>query len=77
MRQWAHFSLACGLLWLPAAGFGQAALEREPGGWARVYTATLAAAPKLRVVGHGPVTVDAGASRDVVYTVRVAGRGSG
>jgi len=72
MRQWAHFSLACGLLWLPAAGFGQAALEREPGGWARVYTATLAPASRLRVVGHGPVTVDASASRNLEYTVRVS-----
>jgi hypothetical protein len=73
MRQWVHFSFAFGLLWLPAGGFGQAPLEREPGGgWVRVYSATLAGAPKLRVVGHGPVTVDAGSSRNVVYTVRVS-----
>jgi hypothetical protein len=57
---------------LVAAGFGQTPLEREPGGWARVYSATLTAAPKLRVVGHGPVTVDASASRSLEYTVRVS-----
>jgi hypothetical protein len=69
MRQSAHFSLLAALV---AAGFSQTPLEREPGGWARVYSATLTAAPKLRVVGHGPVTVDASASRSLEYTVRVS-----
>jgi len=66
--------IACAtlLLWLPAIGLSQAPLEREPGGWARVYTATLAAAPKLRILGHGPVTVEGSASRNVAYTVRIS-----
>ncbi|MGP8247579.1 MAG: hypothetical protein ACLQVN_24090 [Bryobacteraceae bacterium] len=72
MRRWVHFSSVAGLLWLPVAGLCQAPLEREAGGWARVYTAALAAAPKLRVLGHGPVTVDADASRKLEYTVRVS-----
>ena len=86
MRRWARSSSRAGaaagaarrlaglaaLVWLAPAGFSQLPLEREPGGWARVYTATLAPASRLRVVGHGPVTVDGAVSRNLAYTVRVS-----
>jgi len=54
-----------------AYGWGQEAPTREDGGWVRVFTGTASAEPHLRVVGHGPVTVEAGVSHDISYTVVV------
>jgi len=72
MRRSALSSVAALLAMLPLGGACQDALEREPGGWALTYRGTLPAAPRLRINGHGPVTLQGGAGRSFVYTVRLS-----
>jgi len=74
MRRSGLSSAVVVLALLPLAGVGQQALERQREGWARTYTGTLPAALRLRVNGHGPVTVNAGAARSFSYTVRLSVR---
>lgn len=63
--------LAALVLFLPLALLSQTApLKREPGGWTRTYTATLPAGARLRVTGHGPVSV-VGGGRSFTYTMKV------
>lgn len=59
-----------------SSGYGQEVLKHDGGGWVRTFTGTAPAAPRLKVIGHGPVTVEAGATRDFSYvvTVRVMAR---
>ncbi len=75
MRQSALFSASAAIAlaaWiLVSSGYGQETLRREGGGWVRTLTGTATAEPRLRVVGHGPVTVEAGVSREFSYTVTV------
>ncbi|HWC97679.1 MAG TPA: hypothetical protein VG456_13035 [Candidatus Sulfopaludibacter sp.] len=52
-------------------GNGQETLKREGDGWVRTFSGTAPAEAKLRIVGHGPVTVEGGVSRDLAYTVTV------
>ncbi len=67
----AALSIAFALL--PATGVGQQQQWKRVGdSWVRVYTGTIPAALRLRVRGHGPVTVAAGASREISYTVTVS-----
>ena len=63
--------LAISFFLLPLTGVGQQDLRREGDGWVRVYSGTLPAAQRLRINGHGPVTVDGG-GRTFSYTVRVS-----
>jgi DUF4097 and DUF4098 domain-containing protein YvlB len=63
------YSLVAFLL-LPLTGLSQPDLKREGDGWVRVYNGTLPACSRLRVIGHGPVTVDGG-SRTFSYSIRV------
>ena len=44
----------------PLAGNGQQELRRDRDGWVRTYTGTLPAASRLRINGHGPVTLEGG-----------------
>lgn len=60
------------VLLLPAAGLGQQQWKRAGDSWVRVYSGSIPAAVRLRVAGHGPVTVAAGAGREIVYTVTVS-----
>src|SRR5215469_10033926 len=62
--------LAMLVLLLPLVGLSQPDLKREGDGWVRVYNGTLPACSRLRVIGHGPVTVDGG-SRSFTYSIRV------
>src|SRR5215469_14582226 len=62
--------LAAGLF-LPLAGSSQQDIHREPDGWVRVYTGALPSAPRLRINGHGPVTLDAG-GHGFTYSIRVS-----
>lgn len=64
-------SLAC----VPC-GYGQDTLKRDGGGWVRTFTGSAPAEQRLRVVGHGPVSIDGGTSRNLSYvvTVRVMAR---
>lgn len=76
MRRSALSSVTALLALLPLGGAcqepNQAPLEREPGGWAMTYRGTLPAAPRLRINGHGPVTLEGGVGRTFVYTVRLS-----
>lgn len=75
MRRSALFSAFSGVglaAWLlVSSGYGQDTIRREGGGWVRTFSGTAPAEGRLRVVGHGPVTVEGGASRDFTYTVTV------
>ncbi len=75
MRQSALFSVlpAVALLaWvLVNQGYGQEMLKREGGGWVRTIKGTAPPETRLRLVGHGPVTVEAGVAREFTYTVAV------
>jgi DUF4097 and DUF4098 domain-containing protein YvlB len=66
------------LAWV-TCGYGQEALKRDGSGWVRTLTGTAPAESRLRVVGHGPVTVEAGVSRELSYvvTVKVTARTEG
>ena len=59
------------LLLLPLAGNGQQDLRRERDGWVRTYSGTLPAAARLRINGHGPVTLEGG-GRTFTYAIRVS-----
>ncbi len=84
MRRLAHFSRGGGagkralfalpliLGLLPAPGQGQQPWKREGDSWVRVYSGAIPAANRLRVRGHGPVTVTAGAGREISYTITVS-----
>jgi len=66
-----HFhGAALAALLLPLAFAAQPALKREAGGWTRTYTATLPAAVRIRVNGHGPVSVTGG-GHIFSYTLKV------
>jgi DUF4097 and DUF4098 domain-containing protein YvlB len=81
MRRSALFSIlgiagVASLAWV-SVGYGQEdgrgpiAIRREGGGWVRTFSGTVPAEPRLRVMGHGPVTVEGGVSKDFSYTVNV------
>ncbi len=72
MRRSALFSaLATVAIALPPAGVGQQQWKRERDSWVRVYSGTIPAAARLRVRGHGPVSVTSGPGREISYTVVV------
>jgi len=75
MLRSAHFSphpaaaiLAAALV--PLAASGQQDLKREPGGWSRTLTMSVAPQPRLVIEAHGPVTLESGVSSDIQYTVK-------
>jgi DUF4097 and DUF4098 domain-containing protein YvlB len=73
----AHFNLRraaalLGALLLPLAGSGQQELNREGNAWSRTFTGTLPAQSRLRIVGHGPVALEGGVSKNIWYTVKVS-----
>lgn len=72
MLRSALFSIAA-LALLMSAGSGQPRppLKRGPDGWVATYTGTMPAGSRLRINGHGPVTVDAGAAKEISYSVTV------
>ncbi len=74
MRRLELFSALAGfaLAAAPPAGNGQQQWKREGDSWVRVYSGSIAAAPRLRIAGHGPVTVTAGSGREITYTVTVS-----
>jgi DUF4097 and DUF4098 domain-containing protein YvlB len=52
--------------------FAQQPLKQEGDSWVRTYTGSIPAAVRLRVNGHGPVTLTAGVGREIGYTVKVS-----
>jgi len=74
MKQSGFLSAVVVLALMPLAGEGQEAPRRERDGWVRTYTGTLPAAARLRVNGHGPVTVNAGGSAAFSFSVRLSVR---
>jgi len=72
MRRSEFFSLAALLaLLLPAGSGQQQALKREGDGWVQTITGTLPAAAKLRVNGHGPVSLEGGVEKQISYSVKI------
>ncbi len=78
MRLSARFSARAGLpvaavlALLPAVGTSQPQWKHAGDSWVRVYSGTIPASGKLRVRGHGPVTVTGGAGREISYSVVVS-----
>jgi DUF4097 and DUF4098 domain-containing protein YvlB len=73
MRRSVLFSATVAVALLLPVGFGQQqmALRREADGWARTYGGRMPGVPRLRIIGHGPVTVEAGVPGEIVYTVKL------
>jgi DUF4097 and DUF4098 domain-containing protein YvlB len=65
-------TLPVALALLPPGGIGQAQWKRAGDSWVRVYSGIVPATSRLRVSGHGPVTVTAGAGREISYTITVS-----
>jgi hypothetical protein len=63
-------ALAC----LPLSSYAQQALAREGDRWVQVFRGAAPVGPRLRVDAHGPVTLEAGVSRDLAYTAKVSVR---
>src|SRR5262245_55178686 len=55
----------------PLVALAQPLGQRPPGEWLKAFIGSAAGARRLRVNAHGPVTVQAGTSPNIVYTVRV------
>jgi hypothetical protein len=62
-------ALAC----FPLSGYAEQ-LAREGNRWVKVFSGAAHVGPRLRVDAHGPVTLEAGVSRDLAYTARVSVR---
>lgn len=58
-------------LLLPAGSSQQQPLVRESDGWARTFSGSVSGVERVRVIGHGPVTIEGGAAGAVSYTVKV------
>ncbi len=65
-------ALTIALALLPPSGIGQSQWKRVGNSWVRVYSGSIPAAPRLRVSGHGPVTIAAGSGREISYTITVS-----
>ena len=63
--------LALAILTVAAPVHAGQALTHEQKGWARVITGTAPAAARLRINAHGSVTLDAGNSKELSYSVKV------
>jgi hypothetical protein len=74
MRRSALFSALApvALALLPSASSGQQQWKREGDSWVRVYSGSIPAASRLRIRGHGPVTVITGPGRSISYSVVVS-----
>src|ERR1035437_4513586 len=71
------FSAQAALALLPllafvSAAFAQPELTYEGDLWVRTFSGAVRAAPRLRVNGHGPVTLERGVSLDLSYQVKVS-----
>jgi DUF4097 and DUF4098 domain-containing protein YvlB len=72
MRRSGLFSAFAVLALLLPAGVGQQPVKREGEYWTRTVNGTLAGAPRLRVHGHGPVTLEGGVSSNIAYSVKLS-----
>src|ERR1051326_7737590 len=76
MRPWGHSEMKfvafiAAVLMAPLAGTGQQDLRREGDSWVRTYTGVLPPCTRLRINGHGPVSLEAG-GKNLSYSVRVS-----
>ena len=65
------FSARAALAFLPLVAFAQRDIARQGDQWVRTYYGSAPAAPRLRVMAHGPVTLEGGVSPNVSYQVKV------
>ncbi len=72
-----RLGLSKAIVWLailPAAAPGQDWLTQEGDLWVRTIRQTADARPRLRIISHGPVTLEGNAAERFEYTVKVAVR---
>jgi hypothetical protein len=74
MRRSELFNALAGLLLLPLSGCAQPWLTQEGDLWVRTFHETAPAKPRLRIVAHGPVTLEADASVRFEFTAKVSVR---
>jgi len=74
MRRSELFSALAGVALLPMTACAQPWLTREGDLWVRTFHETAPAAPRLRILAHGPVTLEANVSPNFVFTVKVSVR---
>jgi ribosomal protein S28E/S33 len=60
------------LLAFVSAALAQQGVTRQGDLWVRTYYGTAPAAPRLRVIAHGPVTLEGGVSPNLSYQVKVS-----
>src|SRR5262249_42154932 len=72
MRRWELSKTVAALAILPLTASCQQPLKRTGSSYSMTYTGTLPAATRLRVYGHGPVTLTGGTAREIGYTVTVS-----
>jgi hypothetical protein len=68
----AVLTITLALLPPPGIGQSQSQWKRAGNSWVRVYSGSIPVTARLRVNGHGPVTVMAAAGREFSYTVTVS-----
>jgi hypothetical protein len=74
MRRSGLSNALSGLLLLPLAGCAQPWMTQEGDLWVRTFHETATAKPRLRIIAHGPVTLEANASPKFDFTVKVSVR---
>jgi DUF4097 and DUF4098 domain-containing protein YvlB len=72
MRQSELFRGFLGFVFLPMAACAQPWLTQEGDLWVRTFHETAAAKPRVRIVAHGPVTLEGNVAAHFEYTVTVA-----
>lgn len=72
MRRSAAFRFLIGTAFLPMTACAQPWLTQEGGMWVRTFHDIAGARPRLRIVAHGPVTLEGGVSTGFDFTVKVA-----
>jgi len=74
MRRSELFKTLAGLALLPMAAAAQPWLTQEGDLWVKTIHGTAAAKPRLRIVAHGPVTLEGNVSANFLFTVKVSVR---
>ena len=74
MRRSALFNVLASTALMPMAACAQPWLTQEGDLWVRTFHETAAAKPRVRIVGHGPVTLEGNVSANFQFTVKVSVR---
>ena len=74
MRRSALFNVLASMALLPASACAQPWLTQEGDLWVRTLHETAPAKPRVRIIGHGPVTLEGNVSANFQFTVKVSVR---